>query len=200
MKELRQHSLFSHLSDTHWQQLLPHITTHQCAQGTPIVTEDSQRHDLYGVLTGSVEFSSETPFGPQELGTLSHDDFFGEISTIDGQPLRITSTALAPTTYWRIEGEALASLLEQDSQLAVFMYRRFWPVLAEKLNQVNRQFKRFFKGGAPTPPPLPAFGEHLPPDRPAWFAPPQTPPTPSVSMDTLSMDPETIKKIIIEQS
>ncbi|TNE47784.1 MAG: cyclic nucleotide-binding domain-containing protein [Deltaproteobacteria bacterium] len=194
MIDLRQHSLFAKLSDTHWQQLQPHLTTHQATQGETLLSDTSEEVALYGVLTGSVSFSSETPFGPQDLGTLSHDDFFGEMAFIDSQPLGISATAQAPTTYWRLDGQALRALLTNDSTLAVLMYRRFWPVLAEKLNQVNRQFKRFFKGGTPTPPPMPAFGEVPPPARPAWFAPPNTPPTPSVSLDALPMDTETIRR------
>lgn len=77
------------------------------APGEALVTEGEQGRHFFVVADGTLEVSR----GDEELRTLGHGDWFGELALLRDVPRTATVTSLGPSSLWMIEREAfLASV------------------------------------------------------------------------------------------
>lgn len=88
------HPFFSSLTHQDVQKLLPHTRCRRFTAGHEIFHKDDAGDGLYGVLSGSVAFSVDSPDGRElTLNVLGPGEFFGEIALLDGQGRSATAQA-----------------------------------------------------------------------------------------------------------
>jgi CRP-like cAMP-binding protein len=90
----RRHPLFGTLTDGERAALLKHLRLRSAAAGTVIFNEGDEADGLYGVMSGRIVVTVESPEGkPLILNSFGPGTFFGEIAFFDGQGRSATAVA-----------------------------------------------------------------------------------------------------------
>ncbi|HEY9422508.1 MAG TPA: cyclic nucleotide-binding domain-containing protein [Thermoanaerobaculia bacterium] len=112
--------------------------------GSLIFSHRGKGRELYVLERGEIAVQRTTSYGTFALGVVEPGDFFGEASFITGQERSSDALAAAPSQVFRIDPEALETLIEASPDLGVQIYWTLWHSLARKLRGTNEQLKTFF--------------------------------------------------------
>ncbi len=90
----RRHPLFGTLTDGERAALLKHLRLRSAAAGQVIFNEGDEADGLYGVMSGRIVVTVESPEGKELiLNSFGPGTFFGEIAFFDGQGRSATAVA-----------------------------------------------------------------------------------------------------------
>lgn len=91
---LRQHSLFSALSDNEIRELRQLSQPRKVNAGAVVFLKDDPGDGLYGILSGEIDITAASSVGKEVvLTSLRAGDVFGEIATLDGRGRTATASA-----------------------------------------------------------------------------------------------------------
>ena len=146
--ELRKLVVFQHMKDEQIFRLSKFARIDGLLPGDYIFREEDRSMDFYVVKDGRIEIRKETPFGPQILGALTHDQIFGEMNFIDRTHRSSDAMAYENSAVYTFSFSALDQIMDEDKEMAVGLHWAFWRSLTEKVRDANEQLKLFFQEDA----------------------------------------------------
>jgi CRP-like cAMP-binding protein len=130
VETLRRFNLFADLDRTQLEAIADPDAERSFATGERILRRGMSGSGFYVILDGEATVS----LGDQELNVLRSGDFFGEISTLLGEPLTADITATTPVRVLEIPGPKLEAFLLSYPKVMLRMLvteaRRLQEVLA----------------------------------------------------------------------
>jgi len=114
------------------------------AAGTVLYRAGDAAAETYLVLAGGLQFTRETPVGPQPMGAASVADFAGE-ETLVGAPRTAEALTVGATTLLGFSPE----FLFENSDRAAWL-RHLRACLARRLSGLNDLYREFFPGQRPS--------------------------------------------------
>jgi CRP-like cAMP-binding protein len=94
---VRRHPFFSALAPAESDTLLHHMIVKRAAAGQVVFHREQPGDGLYGILSGRVAFTVESPEGKELiLNVLGPGEFFGEIALLDGKGRSASAVARDP--------------------------------------------------------------------------------------------------------
>ncbi|MBP6003118.1 MAG: mechanosensitive ion channel family protein [Pyrinomonadaceae bacterium] len=111
--------IFAPLSDEEHGKLAAAATTRIYAPGENIVRKGQEGNSMFVIVRGKVNVQIPEPDGPKVVGTLSENDFFGEMSLLTGENRTATVVAVEETEVLRIGKNALKPVLEINPDLVL---------------------------------------------------------------------------------
>ena len=146
--ELRKLTVFQHMKDEQVFRLSKFARAVSTPAGEYLFREEDRSMDFYVVREGRIEVRKDTPFGPQILGALTHDQIFGEMNFIDRTHRSSDAVATDQSSCYTFSFSALDQAMDEDKELAVGLHWAFWRSLTEKVRDANEQLKLFFQEDA----------------------------------------------------
>jgi small-conductance mechanosensitive channel/CRP-like cAMP-binding protein len=105
-------SVLAPLNEEEHRDLAAHLVHAPFAAGESIVVQGSDVHHLYILTKGKVEVRVSVEGGPSRaVALLEAPDFFGEMGLLTGEPRKATVAAVTDVEAWRVEKEAIHSIL-----------------------------------------------------------------------------------------
>ena len=141
---LRRLRPLAHFSDEQIFRLTQAVREEIHDAGGLIFGHRAQGRDLYVLERGEITVQRTTSYGTFALGVLEPGDFFGEAAFITGQERNSDALAATASQVFRLEAQALDTLIEGSPELGVQIYWSLWHSLARKLRATNDQLKSFF--------------------------------------------------------
>jgi CRP/FNR family cyclic AMP-dependent transcriptional regulator len=118
----RQHPLFGSLDDNERRDLLKHLQVRSAAAGQVVFHEGDKADGLYGVLTGRMVMTVQSPAGKELiLNTFGPGAFFGEIAFLDGQGRSATAMAREVSSMVFLGRSAFLPFLKERPAVALRM-------------------------------------------------------------------------------
>jgi len=127
--------LFRALNDREILRLLQVVEVHPYKDGDVVIREGDRGEELFIVLTGSVKVMR----GETELARFKPGDHFGEMALIRNQPRSATVLSDLDSELMVIRRTDFFDILRNEHQLAVKMLWQFLTVLADRLDNTNRE-------------------------------------------------------------
>jgi len=146
--DLRRMSVFQHMKDEQVFRLSKFTKIEEIERDRYLFREDDRSMDFYVVKDGTIEVRKDTPFGPQILAVITHDNILGEMNFIDRTHRSTDAVATDPSTCYTFSFSALDQMMDEDKEMAVALHWAFWRSLAEKVRDANEQLKLFFQEDA----------------------------------------------------
>ncbi|MEW6584698.1 MAG: Crp/Fnr family transcriptional regulator [Nitrospirota bacterium] len=115
---LRNADLFSSLRDEELQQISTEITVEEFKKNEVILREEDTSEFMYIILFGRVKVFKTTEEGKEIILAFHQtDDFFGELSLIDGKTTPATVTAIEESLIAIISRKAFYSILSSRAKV-----------------------------------------------------------------------------------
>ena len=127
--------LFRALNDREILRLLQVVEVHPYKDADVVIREGDRGEELFIVLTGSVRVMRNDI----ELARLKPGDHFGEMALIRNQPRSATVLSDLDSELMVIRRTDFFDILRNEHQLAVKMLWQFLTVLADRLDDTNRE-------------------------------------------------------------
>lgn len=135
LKTLRRVPLFSELSGSEIESILPHLSSSRYDAGQLIFSEGDPGGDLLIVQEGSVKVVKMAPSGRHQLLAIERaGSSLGEVSVFDGGAYSTTAIAIESTLLLRLRGEQFRSLCLAHPEVALKVIR----MLGYRLRQLRR--------------------------------------------------------------
>lgn len=132
-----QNLLFAGLSEDLIAEKKISIETKELESGTVIFREGDPGQHLYLVAEGWVSISKKGRDGkPEVLATVGPNEFFGEMSLLDGKNRSATAEAVETTVLGKIEKEDFLSYVSHSAETALHFAR----LVTTQLRGANVQF------------------------------------------------------------
>lgn len=110
-----EHSIFTGLSSGHADLLLQSAYKFQLREGEYAFEQGDPGDSFYLLLDGSLRFSRRAQDGREaKVGSVSGDDFFGELSALDGRSRTMSVRATSDATLIHIPRENVTRLIADD--------------------------------------------------------------------------------------
>lgn len=136
MDLLRDHWLFTGLSETEWQQLRARAVGQRVAPGTLLFRKDDPTPGLHLVMEGVIRIFTVTPEGEERtVDYIGPGEFCGEMGVVDAAPSTAWGAALTPARLWVIPAAAFQQLLRANPGICLKLCR----VLVAKLRAASQQ-------------------------------------------------------------
>jgi CRP/FNR family cyclic AMP-dependent transcriptional regulator len=130
---LAQVPLFSLVDPDHLAQIAARVAIRRYARGEVIFHQNDPGSTLHVIKSGQVKIASSSDDGDEVLlAFLGDNDFFGELSLLDGKPRSATATAMAATQTLTLERVDFLEVISKNSDA----------VGASRVS-VNRQLRLF---------------------------------------------------------
>jgi CRP/FNR family cyclic AMP-dependent transcriptional regulator len=107
---LKKVELFSHLSENQLIEVAGSIKEIEAIQGEQFITKGEEGDCLYIVVDGKVRLHD----GDKEIQVLDKYQIVGEMAVLDSAPRWASATALEDTLLFKLDGEALYELMEEN--------------------------------------------------------------------------------------
>lgn len=118
LRLLKNNSLFEHLTNEQFLQIIQHSPVHAYGTGETIVTENECGDSLFLVVNGHVQILKKTEDGqPIKITELSPGDIFGEMTLFTGEPRSASAKCLSNADVLEVNRETLATLMAQEPSL-----------------------------------------------------------------------------------
>ena len=150
LKALERTPLFQAMPRGHRKRVARLATVDHYHDGDPIVREGDPGGIFVVMLSGDALVESSD--GGERL--LVSDEFFGELSLIDGRPRAATVTAAGPVKVARIGREDFRALLTEEPALAAGLLPGVAAVARDLLRTRTRHRRASGPAEQPPPPPL----------------------------------------------
>ena len=124
LKELlKQHVIFSILSDEESEQLAEKVELATFAMGEAIITEGEPGDCAYLIYSGRVRVFRELKGKPLTLGTCSNGDLFGETALLHDETRNASVRAADDVVLLRISRDSFSELLDGRPELRGYLER-----------------------------------------------------------------------------
>ena len=121
-KILKNVPLFATITDEQLEKIAPFMMEKKYTKDTMIVLENESSDSLYIIKEGSVKVARYSEDGGEVILTiLNDDDFFGEMSLVDGEPRSANVIALEKTIVYVLNRYDLMELIKKCPSIAIAM-------------------------------------------------------------------------------
>jgi CRP-like cAMP-binding protein len=135
---LKEFDLFLGLDDSQLDEILRYCTKRKYTRDSMIVIEEEAGTNLFLIIDGKVKISRISDEGREViLSILGEDDFFGEMSVIDGSTRSANVTAIQDTELFVITRDNFLSLIYKIPQIAINLLDE----LVARLRRSDQQIK-----------------------------------------------------------
>ena len=102
--------------------------------GEVIFKERQKGNEMYVLLEGSVELKKKVDTGEQLLKCVdTPNDFFGEMTLIDGEPRSATAVAAQPTKLLVVDQQSFENMITTNGKFALKIIK----ILSERIRSAN---------------------------------------------------------------
>ncbi len=127
--------LFTSLKSAYLSELASRIRIRNYRRGEVIFHKDDPGPTLYIIKTGQVKIATYSSEGEEViLSILTENEFFGELSLLDGKPRSANVTAIEPTQVLVLQQHDFLDTIEKHPEIA----KQIMVALSERLRQTNR--------------------------------------------------------------
>jgi CRP/FNR family transcriptional regulator/CRP/FNR family cyclic AMP-dependent transcriptional regulator len=127
--------LFTSLKPAHIGELAKKVRMRNYRRGEVIFHKDDPGPTLYIIKTGQVKIASYSSEGEEViLSILTENEFFGELSLLDGQPRSANATAIEATQILVLQQHDFLDTIDKHPEIA----REIMAALSERLRRTNR--------------------------------------------------------------
>jgi len=139
LKFLRRVEIFRDLEDNEMEVIIDSLTEKSFKERDYLFEENSPRNKfLYIILEGEVELFKRTPFGEEKrLTFFGKYDFLGEGTIMADTPHSTSARTLQPTLTYCISGEGFNKLFNQQTNVALKIFRQISKVISRRMRQSN---------------------------------------------------------------
>jgi len=135
-------TLFSGLSELEQKHILDHCTRRTVSPRTVIVSQGSGGRDMFIVESGSLKVSVLSDEGKEiSFVVLRKDDYFGELSMIDGRQRSATVTAIEQSDLLVLGHAEYQLLLQNHPHTATQFLTRMLLTLANRLRATDELYQ-----------------------------------------------------------
>jgi CRP-like cAMP-binding protein len=135
---LKNVPLFASIADEQLQKISTHLIEKKYNKDAMIVMENDSGDSLYIIKEGSVKITRYSDEGGEVILTiLNDDDFFGEMSVIDGEARSANVIALENTVVYVLTRHDLMNLIEKNPGIAIAMMEE----LVERIRKSDKYIK-----------------------------------------------------------
>ncbi len=135
-------SLFSGLSEQDQIYILDQCTRRMAVRRSVIVRQGSEGRDMFIVLSGSLKVSVVSGSGKEiSFVVLRKDDYFGELSMIDGRPRSATVSALEDSDLLVLGHSGYEHLLQQHPHTATKFLTYMLKTLSNRLRATDELYQ-----------------------------------------------------------
>jgi CRP-like cAMP-binding protein len=136
------HSLFSGLPEIDKKNILDRCTRRKVQAKSVIVSQGSRGRDMFIVVSGSLRVSVLSDEGKEiSFVILRNNDYFGELSLIDGRRRSATVTAIEPTELLVLSNAEYQHLLQHYPQTAIQFLTRMLLILVNRLRATDELYQ-----------------------------------------------------------
>lgn len=127
--------LFTSLKPAYVAELASKVRIRNYRRGEIIFHKDDPGPTLYIIKTGQVKITTYSGEGEEViLSILTENEFFGELSLLDGKPRSANATAIEPTQVLVLQQHDFLDTIDKHPEIA----REIMAVLSERLRRTNR--------------------------------------------------------------
>lgn len=147
---LRKIPFFSKLEQRDLKRLAKGSVTRRFGDGEVIVREGQEGLGLYFILSGKVHVVRKRPERDYVLATLEPEEFFGELSLLDGRPRSADVVALGETECLVLTRSQFSAYGKKSPEVAW----KILPFLTERLREMDERILRQEELPSPSAPQL----------------------------------------------
>jgi len=141
IERLKKIPLFKDLTNDELRKVAKIIKEVTYRKGTMIWTEGSPHQGLHIIDSGRVRITRKTKEGgKQVLAVLKKDNFFGELSLLDGRSHSASAEALQKTRLFVIKKEDMDKFLEKNPKTAYKIVKSMAIEISQILRNMNDKF------------------------------------------------------------
>jgi len=141
INRLKKVSLFKDLSSSELKELAPYVQEMNYKKGDIVWEEGSPEQGLHIIDTGKVRVTRMTREGcMQVLSVLKDNQFFGELSLLDGRSHSASVETLQKTRLFVIRKADMDKFLKERPQIAYKIVRDIAIAISELLRAMNDKF------------------------------------------------------------
>lgn len=135
-------TLFSELSEPDQKNILDRCKRRSVGPRTVIVSQGASGRDMFIVVSGSLRVSVLSDEGKEvSFVVLRKDDYFGELSMIDGRRRSATVTSIENSELLVLGHSEYQQLLQQHPQTATRLLTRMLSTLANRLRATDELYQ-----------------------------------------------------------
>jgi len=135
-------TLFSGMSELDQQNILDHCTRRIVRPRAVIVSQGGSGREMYFVVSGSLKVSVLSDEGKEiSFVVLRPDDYFGELSMIDGRRRSATVIAIEQSELLVLGHAEYQQLLQNHPQTATFFLTRMLLTLVNRLRATDELYQ-----------------------------------------------------------
>ena len=135
---LAQVPLFASLTAEQLAEIADKLIVRNYQRGTTIIHQDEPGSMLYIIANGHVKITTVSSEGEELiLALLTDNDFFGELSLLDGQPHSASATAMETTQVVTLNRDEFLEVIAQNPE----MVNNILVVLSNRLRRTNTMFE-----------------------------------------------------------
>lgn len=140
-ERLKGITLFKALSDEELDIVSSFLEEEFYKKGSHIWEENAPAQGLHVIDSGKVKISRMTREGHRQvLAVLKQNQFFGELSLLDGRTHSASAEAVEDTKVFILHGDKMEELLRKNPQTAYNIMRALGVQICELLRQMNAKF------------------------------------------------------------
>jgi CRP/FNR family transcriptional regulator/CRP/FNR family cyclic AMP-dependent transcriptional regulator len=135
---LAQVPLFASLTTEQLAEIADRLIMRNYQRGATIIHQDEPGSMLYIIVNGHVKITSVSSEGEELiLAMLTDNDFFGELSLLDGQPHSASATAMETTQVMTLNRDEFLEVIAKNPE----MFNNILVVLSNRLRRTNTMFE-----------------------------------------------------------
>ena len=141
LKQLKKITLFKDLSDTELKKVSAIIKEATYRKGDVIWEEGSPQQGLHIINSGRVRVTRRTKSGSKQvLAILKKDNFFGELSLLDGRSHSASVEAVEKSKVFVIRKADMDRFLKENPEIAYKIVRDLAIEISKILRSMNDKF------------------------------------------------------------
>ena len=130
--------LFASLTTEQLAEIADRLVIRNYQRGATIIHQDEPGSMLYIIVNGHVKITTVSSEGEELiLALLTDNDFFGELSLLDGQPHSASATAMETTQVVTLNRDEFLEVIAKNPE----MVNNILVVLSNRLRRTNTMFE-----------------------------------------------------------
>ncbi len=130
--------LFASLTAEQLAEIADRLVIRNYQRGATIIHQDEPGSMLYIIVSGNVKITTASSDGEELiLALLTDNDFFGELSLLDGQPHSASATAMETTQVVTLNRDEFLEVIAKNPE----MVNNILVVLSNRLRRTNTMFE-----------------------------------------------------------
>lgn len=130
--------LFASLTTEQLAEIADRLVIRNYQRGATIIHQDEPGSMLYIIVSGNVKITTASSDGEELiLALLTDNDFFGELSLLDGQPHSASATAMETTQVVTLNRDEFLEVIAKNPE----MVNNILVVLSNRLRRTNTMFE-----------------------------------------------------------